>query len=331
MTLRIGLLAASRIAVPAVIEPVGSVDRVEVTALAARDPVRARQAATTWGIPAAFDSYDDLLGSGAIDAVYIATPAALHRRWTLAALDAGLHVLCEKPLAANAEDAGTVAVAARRSDRVVMEAFHWRYHPFVDQIRAGIERIGPLRRVDAWFEIEEGRIAPGDIRWDLRLGGGSMMDLGCYAIAWVRWVVGAEPSVVSAEADATPDGVDRSLTAALAWPGGISGSVHSSMAAAPGTGRGSGILVTGRHGTVLVDNPLAPQRGSVMTIESGAGTDVVHAARSSTYLHQLVAFREAVERGAPFPTTADDGTMNMAVVDACYVAAGLMARPTFVD
>jgi predicted dehydrogenase len=331
MSLRIGLLAASRIAVPAVIEPAALVEGVEVAAVAARDPLRAREMAHSWGIPSAYDTYDEMLASDEIDAVYIGTPAALHRRWTLAAISAGLHVLCEKPLAANAEDAEAVAAASAKSDRVVMEAFHWRYHPFVEDIRTGIDRIGPLRSVDAWFEVEEGRIGPDDIRWNLQLGGGSTMDLGCYAIAWVRWLVGTEPDVVSAVAGATPDGVDAWLTAELAWPGGVSGSIHSSMVAPAGGGRGSGIVANGRNGTLRVDNPVAPQRGSEITIETAAGTDVIHPARTTTYFHQLVAFRDAVERDVAFPTTATDGVANMAVIDACYRAAGIGIRPTFDD
>ncbi|MEX1005893.1 MAG: Gfo/Idh/MocA family oxidoreductase [Acidimicrobiia bacterium] len=329
MTVRIGLLAASRIAVRAVLEPAASVDGVEVTAVAARDPLRAREMAVAWGIGSAFDSYEELVASDEIDAVYIGTPAALHRRWSSAAIEAGLHVLCEKPLAANAADAALVASAAAASDRVVMEAFHWRYHPFVDTMRAGLEMLGPLSRVDAWFEVEDGRIGPGDIRWNMQLGGGSTMDLGCYAVAWGRWVVGSDPVVVSAVADATPDGVDAWLTAELAWQGGISGSVHSSMVAPVGEGRGSGIVATGRHGTLQIDNPLAPQRGSTMTLDTPAGTEATHAGRSNTYFHQLVAFRDAVELGAAYPTTAADGVANMAVVDECYLAAGLPARPTF--
>lgn len=329
MTLRIGLLAASRIAVRAVLEPASAVDGIEVAAVAARDPIRAGEMAARWGIPSVFETYAELLASDAIDAVYVGTPAALHRQWTLAAIGAGLHVLCEKPLAANADDASVVAVAAAASDRVVMEAFHWRYHPFVDVFRAGLDRLGPLRRVDAWFEIENGRIPPGDIRWNLPLGGGSTMDLGCYAIAWVRWVVGSEPHIVSATVEASPDGVDGWLTAEFAWTGGITGSVHSSMVAPTGRGRGSGIVAIGRDGTLRVDNPLAPQRGTTMTIDTDAGTRVTHAERSSTYFHQLVAFRDAVQLGAAYPTTAADGVANMAVVDACYRAAGLPVRPAF--
>lgn len=323
--MRLGLLAASRIAGGAVVEPAREIDGVEVVAVAARDRARARDAAARWSISDSFGSYEDLLASSMIDAVYIGTPAAHHRPWVIAALDHGLHVLCEKPFASNADDARQAAEAAHRTDRVVMEAFHWRYHPLVDQMRAALDRLGPIRRVEAWFGVEEGRIAPGDIRWDFDLGGGATMDLGCYCIAWVRWVVGSEPSVRSARADSTADGVDASLEADLEWESGVRGSIRSSMVARES---GSGLLVEAEAGTMRVENPLAPQHGSSITVETESGTDTFDVERSSTYFHQLVAFRDAVNAGTPFPTTVVDAVANMEVVDACYLAAGLPVRPT---
>lgn len=322
--MRIGLLAASRIAEAAVVEPARGVDGVEVVAVAARDLGRARAAADGWSVPNAFGSYEDMLASSVIDAVYVGVPAALHRRWVTAALDRGLHVLCEKPFASNAADARRAAEAARRSDRVVMEAFHWRYHPLVAQMRAALHRLGSIRRVEAWFDVKEGRIAPGDIRWDFDLGGGATMDLGCYCIAWVRWVVGKEPTVRSAHAESTSDGVDAWLEADLEWDEGVRGSIRSSMAASES---GSGLIVEADAGTMRVENPLAPQHGSSITVESDSGTDRFEVDRSSTYVHQLLAFRDAVVSGAPFPTTADDAVANMEIVDACYLAAGLPVRP----
>ncbi|MDX1450804.1 MAG: Gfo/Idh/MocA family oxidoreductase, partial [Acidimicrobiia bacterium] len=238
--MRLGLLAASRIAEAAVVSPARELDRIELVAVAARDRDRAEQAAQRWEIPQAFGSYEEMLGSGQLDAVYIGTPAALHRPWVERALAHDLHVLCEKPFASNADDAHRAMAAARESDRVVMEAFHWRYHPLVAQMQAVLDRLGPVRRVEAWFDVEEGRIPPDDIRWDFRLGGGSTMDLGCYCIAWVRWAVGAEPTVVAARAEATPDGVDASLEADLRWSDGAVGTIRSSMAAPR---RGSGLVV----------------------------------------------------------------------------------------
>jgi predicted dehydrogenase len=125
---RIGILGAARIAPGAVVKPAAVEPEAEVTAIAARDLRRARKFAARHKIPTAYGSYPQLLADSSIDAVYIAVPNGLHGRWTKAALQAGKHVLCEKPFTANAEEAASVAEAARRSDRVVMEAFHYRYH-----------------------------------------------------------------------------------------------------------------------------------------------------------------------------------------------------------
>ncbi len=318
-TVRVGLLAASRIAQAAVVEP--AVDGIEITAVAARDLHRAQVTAERWKIPAAFGSYEELLASDEIDAVYIATPASLHRRWTVAALEARLHVLCEKPFAANADDARIMADAAAGSDRVVMEAFHWRYHPLVSQMASILPTIGAVRRVEAVFNAQ---IAPGDIRWDIALGGGSTMDLGCYCIQWVRWVVGSDPQVTAGRAESTPHGVDIWLEADLEWESGIVGSIRSSMV----DEREATLVVTGSAGVMTVDNPTAPQGGSTITVERDGAAETHPVERSTTYTHQLVAFRDAVLHSRPFPTTADDAVRNMEVVDACYRAAGLKPRST---
>jgi predicted dehydrogenase len=195
MTVRLGVLAASRIADMAVIEPVAIVDGVELAAVAARDLERAEAAAGRWRCARAFGSYRELVECDGVDAVYIATPASLHRTWAIAAIEAGKHVLCEKPFAANAADAQRIADAANASDVVVMEAYHWRYHPYVAQMREVLDsgELGSIARVEATFDIQRGEIPRDDIRWDLSIGGGSTMDLGCYSIQWVRWAVGADP------------------------------------------------------------------------------------------------------------------------------------------
>lgn len=330
MTVRLGLVAASRIAKLAVIEPVPLVDGVELAAVAARDIERAREAAREWGAPLAFGSYEELLASDEVDAVYIGTPAALHREWAIKAIEAGKHVLCEKPFAANADDARRIAEAAASGDVVVMEAFHWRYHPYAVQIRDVIESgvLGRIDRIEASFDIPDGRIARDDIRWNFPLGGGATMDLGCYSIQWVRWAAGSDPDVVSASAVSTVEGVDDSLGAELRWPSGVTGRVHSSMIA-PGSSVEAWLRVTGEHGHMVATNPLAPQfGGSQITVEVGDRVWYIPADTSSTYFHQLVAFRDAIVDGAPFPTTADDGVRNMEIIDACYRAAGLPVRPT---
>lgn len=329
MTVRIGLVAASRIAESAVIQPVPEVDGVELTAVGARELSRAEEAAARWGLPHAYGSYAELIGSEHVDAVYIGTPATLHREWAIAAIEAGKHVLCEKPFAANADDARLIADAARAGDVVVMEAFHWRYHPYVAQIRSVLDSgvLGRIDRIEATFDIPDGHIGLDDIRWNLAIGGGATMDLGCYPIQWVRFAAGSEPDVVSATAVCPVDGVDGELVAELRWPSGVTGSVRSSMIAG-GDRVVANLTVSGELGTMVATNPLAPQNGGAMiTVETAGSTETVEAPTSSTYSHQLVAFRDAIVDGAGFPTTADDGVRNMEIIDACYRAAGLEPRP----
>jgi predicted dehydrogenase len=310
MTLRIGLVAASRIAVKAIIEPLPDVDGVDLTAVGARDLERARAAADEWGAEHAFGSYDEVVGSDAVDAVYIGTPAALHREWAIAAIEAGKHVLCEKPFASNADDARLIAEAARGSDVV----------------ESGV--LGRIDRIEAAFDIPDGHIPHTDIRWDVPLGGGATMDLGCYAIQWVRHAAGEDPEVVSAEAVCPVEGVDGSLGAELRWPSGVTGTIHSSMIA-PGDSVEAWLRVSGEHGRMLVTNPLGPQTGgALISVDLGDRVWYEEGDTSTTYYHQLVAFRDAINQGTPFPTTADDGVRNMEIIDACYRAAGLDPRPT---
>ena len=195
MTVRLGILGAARIPVPAIIDVRHLVPDVEVVAVAARDLGRAASAATAWNVPQAYGSYEELLADADIDAVYIATPSALHRPWTVAALEAGKHVLCEKPFASNGPDARTMVDAAERTGLVLMEALHWRYHPMAAQMRSILDggTLGRIERVDASFEVSASFIPETDIRYDLALGGGAMMDIGVYPASWVRWIGIGEP------------------------------------------------------------------------------------------------------------------------------------------
>lgn len=329
MNIRIGLIAASRIAQAAVVEPARAVPGVEVAAVAARSRDRAEAAAALWSIRGVYDSYDALIESDDIDAVYIGTPNALHRQWAIAAIRAGKHVLCEKPFAANAQDAVRIALAAQRSDVVVMEAFHWRYHPLVAQMRSILDSgiLGTVERVDARFEVRASAIPQTDIRWDLALGGGSTMDLGCYPVSWVRWLIGSEPTVVSAEAVCPVAEIDGSLRAELSWESGVTGTIFSSMISDV-PDHSSSLEVFGSSASMFVDNPLAPQNGAALEVRSSAGVIDYPVLPGSTYESQLVAFRNAIAFGANFPTTASEGVATMAIMDECYEAAGLAPRPS---
>ncbi|HKJ23651.1 MAG TPA: Gfo/Idh/MocA family oxidoreductase [Myxococcota bacterium] len=322
--LRIGVLGAARIAPMALLRPARHAPGVEVSAVAARDVAKARRFARKHGIPCVLESYDALLGDPAIDAVYVPLPNGLHAEWTLRALEAGKHVLCEKPFAANAAEAERVAAAARKSDRVVMEAFHWRYHPLAERMIEIVAsgRLGRVRRIETSMCIP--LPLPGDIRYRLDLAGGATMDTGCYAIHMLRHLAGDEPEVGSARALESSPRVDRAMEAELRFADGRTGRIECSLFSAK-------LLkirarVVGDAGELDVFNPVGPQIFHRLTLRTAEGTEIERFTREPTYAFQLRAFERAVREGAPFPTGVDDAVANMRVVDAVYAAAGLGPR-----
>ncbi len=207
--LRIGTLGAARITPAALVRPARAVPEVELVAVAARDRNRAEEFAAKHGIPRVLDSYDALIADPDIDAIYNPLPNGLHAEWTEKALVAGKHVLCEKPFSANAAEAEHVAEVAAQTPLVVMEAFHYRYHPVAARMReiAQSGELGELRRIETSMCIP--LPLPKDIRYRHDLGGGAVMDVGCYAIHMNRLVAGTEPRVVSARAKTIKPNVDR--------------------------------------------------------------------------------------------------------------------------
>ena len=320
MTLRIGILGAAAIAPNALITPAHSVDGVEVTAVAARHPAAAAKYAAQHHIATVHESYAALLADPAIDAVYVPLPNGLHGLWTSQALTAGKHVLCEKPFTANAVEAAEVAAQAHGSGLVVMEAFHWRYHPaavrMVEILRSG--ELGALTHVDAsvCFPL----LRRGDIRYRRDLAGGALMDAGCYAVNFVRTAMGEEPAVVSAACAMTRGGVDRATTAELSFPNGASGTITTSLLSHHVLALH--LNVTGERGTLRFRNPLMPKLFGRLTVKVDGKTRREPLPKSSTYAAQLTAFRDAIVDGAEFPTTAQDAVANMTVIDAIYRAAG---------
>jgi predicted dehydrogenase len=325
MVLRIGVLGAARITPNALVKPARSVPEVEVAAVAARDPEKAARFAKKHGIATVHPSYEALLADDSLDAVYNPLPNGLHGRWTIAALQAGRHVLCEKPFTANADEARAVAEVARGTDRVVMEAFHWRYHPFtrrcLDIIGSG--ELGEVRHVETRMCIP--LPLPRDIRWQLPLAGGSLMDVGCYALHQLRTYAGAEPTITSATAKLLKPGIDRWVQADATFPDGRTGRITAAMLSARLLTIDA--TVVGTAGTLAVRNQVAPHLLGKLTVKAnGSSRSEGGGDKQSTYLHQLRAFEGAVVRREPFPTGLDDAIANMAAIDACYRAAGLEPR-----
>ncbi len=323
--LRIGVLGASRIAPKALIKPAAGIVAVDVAAVAARDRSRAAKFAAKHGIERVHESYDDLIADPDIDAIYNPLPNGLHGRWTIAALEAGKHVLCEKPFAANAAEAREVAaVADAHPHQVVMEAFHYRYHPFAQRLReifAGGE-LGAVEHIETWMCIPLPLF--NDIRYNYDLAGGATMDVGCYAIHALRMLAGEEPEVVSATAKLKSPKIDRAMDAELLFPGGVTGRIRCSMWSSSLLSLGA--RVVGDSGTMEVRNFTLPHILGKVTVRTAAGKRTEKAPKGVTYRYQLDAFADAVLRGAPVLTPPSDSVANMVVIDAVYEAAGLPIR-----
>ncbi len=317
--MRIGILGAARVAPLVLINPARENTEVEVAAVASRDVSRAQAFAAKHGIARVQDSYEALIADPDLDAVYNPLPNSLHGRWTRAALAAGKHVLCEKPFTANAAEAREIAELAAKSDRVVMEGFHYRYHPLalrIEQIIASGE-LGKLERVEAAF----GFLLPkfSDIRYDYSLAGGATMDIGCYAVHMVRTFGGSTPEVVSAQAKLRGPQVDRAMTAELRFADGHTGGIRCSMWSSDLLQ--SSAKVVGERGELRL-----PNFSRRLSVRSADGNRVERFPRRASYAYQLDAFAAAVLRGERVKTTPQDAVENMTVIDAIYRAAGLPLR-----
>ena len=221
--LQIGVLGAARILPRALVRPCRHSDAASLSAIAARSPQKATRFARRHNIPRVYPTYDALLEDPDLEAVYIPLPNSLHCHWTLRALRAGKHVLCEKPLAANGEEAKRMARAARASGLVLMEAFHYRYHPLIHRMREIIHggELGALQHIEAHMCIP--LLRPGDIRYRYDLAGGALMDTGCYCVHLARTLAASEPQVISARPSLISPRVDRRMEADLQFANGIYG------------------------------------------------------------------------------------------------------------
>ena len=317
-------MGAAKIAPAALLKPAVTVPEVDVVALAARDRARAEKMAKEHSIPTVHDTYDELIADPNVDAIYNPLPNGLHGKWTIAALEAGKHVLCEKPFTANAEEAERVAAVAERTGLVVMEAFHYRYHPLVTKLLEiiGSGELGDVKRIETrmCFPLPLFK----DIRYQLSLAGGALMDAGCYAVHQLRTLSGSEPTVVSARAKLKFPEVDRYMYAEMSFDDGRTGSIETSMWSKKLLSVGA--RVTGTSGEMSVLNMTGPQYFHRVVVRGSKGKRNEKVKGDATYWYQLKAFAAAVQDGAPYPTTPADSIANMRVIDDIYRAAGMQPR-----
>lgn len=322
--IRIGILGAARIAPSAVIAPARRLGIADVTAIAARSEERARAFAARHSIATVHADYAALVDDPEVDAVYIALPNSLHYGWSLRALAAGKHVLCEKPLTSNAAEAEALARSADASGRVLMEAMHSLYHPLLlralDILRGG--EIGRIERIEATFRTP--MLRRKDIRFDYALGGGALVDLGCYMLSMTRVLSGEEPIVEWARATLRSDEVDRRMQAFLRLPSGGSATIDVEMQAKriPDVR----VAIGGTRGELRLYNPVLPQFWYRLELRTARGRQRERVARVSSYDCQMQAFVESVRRGSRPITDASFAHKTMRLIDEIYGMAGLQPR-----
>ncbi len=334
-TLRWGILSTARIAAQKVIPAMQKSTLGAVTAIASRELGSARAAADRLGISSAFGSYQALLDSPEVDAVYNPLPNHLHVPWSIKALEAGKHVLCEKPIGLSAADVEKlVAVAAAHPHLKVAEAFMYRHHPqwvcARELVRSG--KIGALRTVHAFFSYCNKD--PNNIRNKASTGGGALMDIGCYGVSLARYLFGCEPLRAGATMRHDPIfGTDILTAAILDFGHGTAG-----FTCATQLHRYQRVDVLGEEGYIKIRVPFnAPHDEPVyIKIAYPGGTEVLRFGPVDQYTLQADAFARAVAQDTRMPTPLDDATLNMRAIDA-LAASGRshswveIAKPTHMD
>ena len=285
------MLGAAGIAIGAVLPAIAKSNNGRVVAIASRDPNRARKAAGAYPGAEAAESYEALLADPRVDAVYIPLVNNVHKEWTLRALAADKHVLCEKPLAMNAVEAEEMAAAAESAGKHLMEAFMYRFHP---RTRRFVEALRDPIYVHASFGFTLKR--KGDYRFQAELGGGALLDVGCYTVSVTRWVLG-EPANVFARSRF--DGVDMTTSALLEFEGGRTASIFASFESP----EVQELTVVARDGVHRLDRPFNPSE------------------QPDSYQLMVESFGESVLHDRPVAIPLSESIANMKVLDQIREAA----------
>lgn len=321
---RWGVLGVAKIATEKVIPAMQRGASCRIEAIASRDAGRAQTAARQLGIAKAYGSYEELLADPDIEAIYNPLPNELHVHWTEKALAAGKHVLCEKPIALDAEEAKRLVAAQAQSGELVAEAFMVRHHPQWRRARE-IVRSGAIGDVGAIQTLFTYRLLDPDNIRNRPPGGGGLYDIGCYAILTARYIFGEEPKRVAASFDIDANfGADRLVSAIVEFPGGR----HLVFSAATQLAGAQRVVIAGTAGRIEVKVPFnAPiDRPTQIVIDSGAdlvggGARTEEFPVCDQYTLQGDAFAEAVRGRAPLEFSLEDAVANMRVIDACFRAA----------
>lgn len=315
--LRWGLLSTARIN-RAILTAMPLSKRSIVTAVASRTPAQAAAYAAEWGIPRAFGSYEAMLADPDVDIIYNSLPNGMHVEWTIKAVQAGKHVLCEKPLALTVADVDAVAAAARQAGVVVAEAFMYRHHPQTTVVKELIAQgaIGEARLIRGAFSFlltnrQDARLLP-------ELGGGSIWDVGCYPISFTRFLAGAEPIEVFGWQITGPSGVDELFTGQMRFATGLLAQFDSAFQLP----FRAFMEIVGSEGTLTVPTPFKPQTNvEVLLRDKNDGIEIVKIEGESLYHGEIEDMADAVLLGKPPRVSLAESRGNVATISALLESA----------
>jgi len=315
-----GVMGTAKIAREWLIPAFQESEHAELVAVASRDLARARNFADETGTPQAFGSYEELLDCSGIEAVYISLPNHLHVPWSIKAVEAGKHVLCEKPLGMDSAEARLLLDASSEAPcLLVMEAFMYRFHPQWLRVRQLIEsgELGGIQHVQASFSYHN--TDPENVRNMPGIGGGGLMDIGCYCISAARFIFGKEPQRVVGELDWDPEfGTDRHASGMLDFGDGTA-TFHCSTQ----SNLSQMVKIIGERGTVQVINPFfnREEEPSRLIVYRGDDAEVIVIGNYNHYVSQVDAFSQAASNNQVAPTPLSDAVANMKVIDALFASA----------
>jgi D-xylose 1-dehydrogenase (NADP+, D-xylono-1,5-lactone-forming) len=328
--LRWGVLSTARIA-DAQVRAISMSNNSELAAIASRTLSLAEDWAKQRNVPHAFGSYEEMLASDLIDAVYIGLPNGLHKEWAIKALQNGKHVLCEKPLASNAAEVREIIAAADGTGLKAMEAFMYRFHPQIERMRQLLTSgaIGELKVIRASFGFFLD--IPDDVRWSLDLAGGVLMDMGCYCVNVSRIIGGGNPSSVTAHEILTPGGVDATLVGTMKFPNGILATLDCSFRT--GIVLQQALSVSGTEGHLSLSDPFHSDEEPVTItidkasqIDNGGPIEIMEIPGVNHYHIMLEHFADAVLNDHPVAYTLQDSLGNMQTIDALKESARIGKR-----
>jgi len=317
--LRWGVISTSNIGRAAVNPAIQASHNGELMAVASRNEQAAREFAEKEGIPEHFGSYEALLEDERIDAVYNPLPNSLHREWTIRAAEKGKHILCEKPLALNGAECREMEAAASANGVKLMEAFMYRFHPrterVLEMVRGGT--IGELRMIRSSFTFL--LTSPENIRWDPVLGGGALMDVGCYCVNVIRTLAGMEPEEVQARANWRSTGVDEEMVGVLRFANGVQAHFDCALTME----RCEAYEVAGTEGHLRVPAAFLPGTDDAIIEEHrGRGEKTIHSIKGADEYRLMVEhFSDCVLNDLSVRYSSEEAALNMRVIEALYESA----------